>query len=130
LLRLYALLFLGWVSLAGLGLSGCGADEAAAPEVVEPAAEEPQPEALAPAPKQANQELSTCGRDRRCSFGYVCDYSFLCPRGKTCAEPVGDFYCQKKCITNTNCSGATPVCGKIKIWKGDYAKHYQVCTEN
>ena len=78
--------------------------------------------------KVTKETSKVCTKDGDCKNGYMCNYSWICPRGKKCAHPESG-QCRKKCSTDQDCSKSMPHCVSKELGRGDTIKRMMMCEK-
>ncbi len=75
--------------------------------------------------------LTSCDTDKQCPSGFVCDYSYILPKGwdESRAKTEGDQLCHKGCATDADC-GAGNTCLEKRLFAGDIETAAKFCVNN
>lgn len=94
---------------------------------------QPTPLPTSPGIEGPIQTETRCSRESgydTCPTGYLCYWSWECPKGiQDCGPPTGDFLCHKECQSNNDCPRGTPFCEETALMRGDYGNFFYMCMK-
>ena len=109
-----------------LGCSGSKSEPAKAQDAKAPPTTADTIPTLSPA-AHAAVEAQVCDDDDECPAGYVCNYSWSCPKMAKCAPPVPG-NCRKICTSDAECPPSRPACRETQLIRGDVAMRAPLCA--